>query len=86
LEWSCRRHCRLDSDITGANDQDRNLALDEVVGQGRQALDLTVRPSIFDGDVSPLDESHFAEAAAESGHAVRALRRRYAMQRADHGQ
>jgi hypothetical protein len=78
-----RRHCGPDSDIAGANDKDRDLAADEVVYQSRQPVELTIRPSIFDDDVSPLDKTNLAQAAAKNSHALRALRRRYAMQQAD---
>jgi hypothetical protein len=75
-----RRYCGPDSDIAGANNKDRDLAADEVVCQSRQPVELTIRPSIFDRDVSALHETHFAEAAAEGRHAGRPSWCRYAVQ------
>src|SRR5262245_8290063 len=57
-----RAACRDDSDLTA----------NEIGGQQRQSIVLTVRPPIFDRHVPPLDVSGLAQTLAECGRELRA--------------
>ena len=74
---SCR-HRGPGREVVVEGDDDRDIAADEISRHCRQLVDLT-RRAIIDGDVSALDQAHFAQAAAES-----ILRRQHIIKDADH--
>jgi hypothetical protein len=58
-----------------ADQDDCDLAADEISRHCRHPIKLTLGPAILDRNVSALVEAAFAEAAAETGHRVRPFRR-----------
>ena len=75
---------RPDSDIAGARTDDGNLPVDEVGRHGMQPVKLAIGPAVFDDNIAALFKAHLGQATVKSSHAVRPLRRRHAVQHADH--
>jgi hypothetical protein len=74
-----RRYCRPHADYAATCEENRDLTANEIGRHCRQWIELTIRPTILDGDVAALDEARFAQASI-----VRPFRRRHAKKRSDH--
>src|SRR5215472_10554021 len=78
--------CGDDRRVTALGHDHVYLAVDEFGGQGRKAIEVALRPAIFDRDVLTLDVSAFAQSLAEcSNHSLRtSVVRRCGGEDADH--
>jgi len=71
--WS-GRPCRKDNG---------HLLANQIGGQRRQSIILTIRPTVFDGDVFALDIAHFFETALEAANERNPLRGGWAPEKPD---
>src|SRR5262249_47371414 len=63
---------------------DGHLAMDKVCGHTRQAIELILRPAIFDRNVATLDEAGFAQALTKAGNEMDARFERAIMEKPHH--
>src|SRR5262249_25955347 len=78
-----RRHHGAHAWEIAANQDDCDLAPDEIVRHCRHPIVLTLGPAILDRDVAALDEAYFGKTPVEPSHGVCPFSRRHAVKYSD---